>query len=424
MLLRRCTQGLCLTSLLLISCAFILDDLAILLAGVTLIAGILGQYLLFDNSLREIVASVEIQRSLSRNPVRKGTSLHVTAVLTCRGASRMHTEVTDLLPSHTTLEEGVTTVTINPDPSSRTYPLSYQIVPAIHGTHHFSGVSVNVRNLFFEDTFQLTRERDCGPVLSVQPSGLFAEPESEAAGTTASRKISAWRGLDIHSLREYIHGDDLRHVDWKISAKYDKIFVRKYTGLISHPPLIIVDLPWNGAPCPEKEFHRMISVVTGMVKQIVQTYQYVSVLFISGPNILHLIREEKNVTHCITDIQEWMHPVDRLVHFYRMPDRTDLRSYVRHTENALQQTTDSQNLAFYEMLRDRYLSVLQHQRNPAFSGQLARTLSRLQMTEARIISLGLGDSSHIRYVVRQLESQNIRVHTRIIDAASARGARP
>jgi len=417
-LLRRCTQGLCLISLLLISCALILDDMAVLLAGSTLIMGIFGQYLIFDHRLREIVASVEIQRSLSRNPVRKGTMLQVASTITFRGSIRMHVQIADLLPSHTILIDGVSSVTTSPDPSSQTHQCSYRIIPVIHGTQQFSGISVTIRNLFFEDTIRLTRESDRKPVLSVQPSGLFTVPASELSdGTRDSRKTSVWKGADIHSLREYTAGDDLRHADWKISAKYDRIFIRKYSGLMSHPPLIIVDLPWNGVPYPEKEFYRMIPDVTGMVRHTLQTYQYVSVLIISGPNILHLIREEKNISRCIAELGEWMHPAERLVHFYRMPDRSDLRSNVRDIEHALRQTTDTRTLACYEILRDRYLGILQYQRVPAFSGQVERTLSQLLITEAYLFSLGCGDSSHIRHVVRQLQFQKIRVHIRIMDAA-------
>lgn len=397
--------------------------MAILFAGCSLFAGILGQYLIFEHHLREIVSSVTVQRSLSRNPVRKGTMLQVSATITFQGLSRMHVQIADLLPVNTILDEGETSVTTGPDPSVQTCQLSYRIIPLIHGSQHFSGISVTVRNLFFEDSIQLTRESDRQPVLLVLPTGLFNAPVSELSdGSRDSRKVSVWTGNDIHSLREYNVGDDLQHVDWKISAKYDKIFIRKFSGLMSHPPLVIVDLPWRDAPYPENEFNRMITEVTGMVRHTLQTYQYVSVLLISGPNILHLIREEKNVFRCITELREWMHPADRIVHFYRMTDRSDIRSRLRTNENAILQTTDSKALTFYEHLRDQYSLTLQHQGVPAFSGQVARTLSQLLITDAYFFSLGCGDNSHMTQVVRQLQSQKIRVHIRITD--STRSGKP
>lgn len=418
MQLRRCTQGVCVLSLILISCALILDSMAILLAGGTLVAGILGQYLLFDNQVREIVRSAEVRRSLSRNPVRKGTPLQVTTRFSFQGSVRMNIRITDLLPPNTVLVDWATSVTTSPDPSGQTRQFRYRITPLVHGAHHFPGVSVNIRNLFFDETIALSRKPDREPTLSVLPTGLFMSPTSESAeGTRDNRKASMWSSIDLHSLREYNPGDDLRHVDWKLSAKFNKLFIRKYSSPISFPPLIIVDLPWNGAPYPEDEFSRMISEVTGMVSHTLQAYQHISVLFISGPNVLHLIRDEKNSSRCMAQLREWMHPAERPVHFYHMQDRTDLRSRVRDIEETTDQATESKAGEFLDLLRDRFISVLQYQRNPAFAGQIARTISQILMTDVYLFSLGCGDTSHIRHIVRPLQTQHIRVNVRIIDAS-------
>jgi hypothetical protein len=39
------------------------------------------------------------------------------------------------------------------------------------------------------------------------------------------------------------------------------------------------------------------------------------------------------------------------------------------------------------------------------------------MTEVYLFSLGCGDTSHIRHIVRPLQTQHIRVNVRIIDAS-------
>jgi hypothetical protein len=394
--------------------------MAILLAGCTLLAGILGQCIIFDYSVQEIVTSIEVRRSLNRNPVRKGTILQVTSTISFKGSSRMHVEIIDQLPPKTILVDGVTSVSTKPDASPQTHRFNYRLIPLVHGSQAFSGISVTLMNRFFTSTILLTRKRDREPVLSVLPKGLFATQVSDLSeGSRDNRKASVLSGTDIHSLREYHIGDDLRHVDWKISAKYTKLMIRKHTGLMSHPPLVIIDLPWRGAPYPEKEFSQMISEVIGMVKHSIETYQYVSVLLITGPNILHLIREEKNLSRCISEIREWMHPAERLVHFYHMPDRSDLRLHVRSIENDIHPTADPKILTFFELLRNRYLGVLQYQKAPAFSGQVARAITQIQLTEAYLFSLGCGDTSHIRHVIRPLKAQKIRVHLRIISSMRA-----
>ncbi len=322
----------------------------------------------------------------------------------------------DCHPSNTVIADGEPELKIPPAATDRTYQCTYRLVSLVHGTRQFAGMKVSVRNLFFMTTISMTRQEDCLPVLTVLPAGYFAAPASDVGdGTRDNRKASVWSGLDVHSLREYVPGDDLKHADWKISAKYDKIFIRKFTAPMNYPPLVIVDLPWNGAPIPEKEFLHMMSEVTGLVKHTVQTFRYVSVLIISGPNVIHVIREERNLARCIAELQEWSNPQERPVHFYRMPDRSDLRARVRGVESAGEDATNPAVWQFLEALRDRYARVMVYQRNPAFAGQVARALSQLLMTEAYVFSLGCGDTSHIRHVVRPLRTQKIRVNVRLIN---------
>jgi hypothetical protein len=127
----------------------------------------------------------------------------------------------------------------------------------------------------------------------------------------------------------------------------------------------------------------------------------------------------------MSELHEWMQPSERLVHFYRMPDRSDIRSIIRHIEGSALHAPDPRVLAFYERLRERYLGILPHQRAPVFAGQVARTLSQLLMTEAYLFTLGRGDTSHIRHIVRPLQSQNIRVNVRIMDTTQrSTGAMP
>jgi uncharacterized protein (DUF58 family) len=415
--MRRCTQGISLLCLVLVSVSLVLDDLSILLAAAILAAGIAGQYVLFGYRMREMVSSIQFHRTLSRDQVRRGMAVDVTTTVAFQVPPRMKVKISDLYPSQTNFVNGVTEITAWTDPAVQSCTFNYTIVPVIHGSHPFSGIRVDLRDLFFEDTMTLSRESDCRPVLLVQPTGLFAPPNSDMGdGMLDLRKSSTWSGADVHSLRDYVVGDDLRHVDWKVSAKYEKLVIRKYTAPMSHPPLVIVDIPWNGSPYPEKAFNQMIAEVTGMVRHTLQTYQQVSVLMISGPNIIHLIREERSLPRCLSDLREWMHPAERPVHFYHTPDRSDLRSHIRVIENILPDETDPLKITFFEQLRNRYERVLENMRNPAFTGQVARALAQIAFSEAYLFSLECGDTSHIRHVVRPLRARNIIVHTRMIHA--------
>src|SRR5262245_4260629 len=59
------------------------------------------------------------------------------------------------------------------------------------------------------------------------------------AGRHASRVRG--RGLDFEELRQYLPGDDVRSIDWKVTARSRKPFVRVYTEEKDRPAVLVVD---------------------------------------------------------------------------------------------------------------------------------------------------------------------------------------
>lgn len=49
------------------------------------------------------------------------------------------------------------------------------------------------------------------------------------------------RGLDFEELRQYLPGDDVRTIDWKVTARSRKAFVRVYTEEKDRPVTLVVD---------------------------------------------------------------------------------------------------------------------------------------------------------------------------------------
>nr|WP_253762618.1 DUF58 domain-containing protein [Ruegeria sp. HKCCD4884] len=49
------------------------------------------------------------------------------------------------------------------------------------------------------------------------------------------------RGLNFEELRNYLPGDDIRTIDWKVTARTGKPHVRVYTEERDHPALLLVD---------------------------------------------------------------------------------------------------------------------------------------------------------------------------------------
>lgn len=414
MRIKRCTQGISLLVILLFACAFILDDLAILLAGSTLLAGLFGLWYSFDRRFRQAVASVTVARSLERAVVRTGTTLRVKTAITLQVPAHMQVGVSEILPAGIVVQDGETLASSGTTAAPVTWKLAYRITPVVHGTMHFSGITLDAQDPFFESSIALSAEQFRGPVLSVQPRGMF-EPSRGglSAGNREIEKMAVLSALGVRSLREYYAGDDLRRIDWKMTAKHNKLFVREYAGIMNLPPLIIVDLPWRGAPYPGDEFARMVAAVTGQVEHSTTMNHFSTVLLISGPNILHVIIEEKDLQRSLSELREWMHPVERTAHFYRMTDRSDIRRRIRALEIPSDRIPDPSLEKFLGSLKKQYLSSLQAHQTPAFNSQIARTFSTLSVDEVYLFSLFTGDTSHLHQLIRQAKAMMLRVHVRV-----------
>jgi uncharacterized protein (DUF58 family) len=79
---------------------------------------------------------------------------------------------------------------------------------------------------------------------------------------TPSDEISM-NDLAFHALREYVPGDELRHVHWRSSAKADKLLIRQYHDTRrSHFTFVIDDDP-DAYPAPE-DFETAVSAAASM----------------------------------------------------------------------------------------------------------------------------------------------------------------
>jgi uncharacterized protein (DUF58 family) len=79
--------------------------------------------------------------------------------------------------------------------------------------------------------------------LEQRAAGLAFAPYRPRASILAGRHGSRLRGrgLDFESLRGYLPGDDVHHVDWKASQRTGRPLVRVYTEERDRPALLVVD---------------------------------------------------------------------------------------------------------------------------------------------------------------------------------------
>jgi uncharacterized protein (DUF58 family) len=372
------------------------------------------QAYLFDREFRRLAGSVRLERTADRTLVRRGAIIGFVTAISLECPRRMEVCITELLPDLVALLEGEISVTVTEPGPHHDLRLAYRVAAVAHGTFRVRGLILRASNRFFENRMEMTADRFRGPDLLVQPRGSFDAPSNRGTlGTREIERVSAITGYGIRSLRDYLAGDDPRRIDWKLSAKHDKLLVREYSAEVGQFPLLVVDLPRRDTGYSEDEFQKMVTMVAGMAENSIREHNRVSVLFISGSNILHFIENEKNVSQCMSGLREWLHPAEQTDFLYRFTDRNELRAQVRKIDTFGQTGNDSRNEQFFSCISRVLSSAIQNQGTPAFAGMIVRTLAGLTVNDVYIFSLLTGDTSHIRLIVRLLRSGSREIHLRV-----------
>jgi len=99
---------------------------------------------------------------------------------------------------------------------------------------------------------------------------------------TPSDEISM-SDLAFHALREYVRGDDLRHVHWRSSARVGQLHVRQYHDTRRSHAVVLVD-DHEKAYAGRAEFELAMSVAASLVARFAQ--DDFSLTFACGPQLL------------------------------------------------------------------------------------------------------------------------------------------
>lgn len=79
--------------------------------------------------------------------------------------------------------------------------------------------------------------------LQYKASGFSFLPRQPVHSILAGRRASRvrGRGFDFEELRRYLPGDDIRSIDWKVTARTQKPYTRVFTEERDRPALLLVD---------------------------------------------------------------------------------------------------------------------------------------------------------------------------------------
>ena len=107
-----------------------------------------------------------------------------------------------------------------------------------------------------------------------EPVELYVRPRMALLSTLGSGQVRDLEGvpsdrvsmsdLAFHALREYVPGDDLRHVHWRSSARAGELLVRQYHDTRRNHATVVLD-PTPGAYRTDEEYELGVSIAASLI---------------------------------------------------------------------------------------------------------------------------------------------------------------
>jgi uncharacterized protein (DUF58 family) len=113
------------------------------------------------------------------------------------------------------------------------------------------------------------------------------------------------RGISFSEVREYQYGDDIRAIDWNVTARHDKPFVKVYEEEREQTMMLIIDVSQSSFFGTQNEFkNHIIAEISGVLAfSAITNNDKVGVMFFSD-RVEKFIPAKKGKTHILRIISE------------------------------------------------------------------------------------------------------------------------
>ena len=152
------------------------------------------------------------------------------------------TRVLEEMPEQLQIRENEFSVVLS---RNRTCQIEFELSPKSRGIYSFGKCNVLVSHLgLFERKFVLEEHLDipCYPsFIQMRKYQLLATTDRLVElGVKRIRRIGTT--MEFDHIREYVKGDEYRHMNWKASAKHNKLMINQYQEEKSQPIYSFIDL--------------------------------------------------------------------------------------------------------------------------------------------------------------------------------------
>jgi uncharacterized protein (DUF58 family) len=200
-------------------------------------------FLAFGSMFPPSPPRVVAMRSISRDRVQVGSEVDVRVSVRNDGPSIDLVEVFDATAPELVVIKGTNHAVVSL-PEGETFTLAYTVRPALKGDHTIGPTRVRVLDplaLAAEDAVVTGSNRIVvAPAMeNLRRATLGPRRTRPWFGHVTSRQIGA--GLEFWGIREYVPGDEVRRINWKASARLDRIYSNEYEGERSGDVVVILD---------------------------------------------------------------------------------------------------------------------------------------------------------------------------------------
>lgn len=362
--------------------AWIFDDPAFFFAGGALWLFLLISLHMAISAARRAAHGLTGERKTKERFSRSGTRIQMTTTLTCQGQPGYHLEAEDILPYSATDITGETTGII---PDGGTCTLQYSFRPLAHGTIHPGGVTLRCSDAFFTITIPILKSSLQSPALFVFPENGPGYEGSGGFGDNETMKRTPLKSSGVRSFREYRHGDNVRAIDWKMTARYGTTYVREYTGSEGGTATVMIDLPDDTTMAKGEQFSGVRKAVIQRIAGIQERRESSRIIVLAGCEII-AVRDILPGAALFHELSAILTPKKRIHSLFRAYSPIML---------AIRMRTAGGQMPLTPMAQTAIRTFSRSAERIRFEETMHRILVLSHDTEIHCYTTGTGDLSHI-----------------------------
>ncbi len=244
--------------------------------------------------------NASVVRKVSKTKIHMDNLLDVEVDLKINARKLKKVYFQDLYPESFTLISGDAGQNINPEKSRHHF--SYSLKATGRGSHSFSRSYLDIEsNLrMFRHRSDLESHIDVSiypPVLSRK--SMIAHYVSMQYGSRRSRQKGM--GTEVAEIRNYMPGDDVRHIDWKTSLRLNSMFTKEFESETGLPMFVLIDHSRRG---DRDNLDYAIRIANYLTQQAARDNQQTGVITFTHDRITNksLIKSRKNLFEISRDL--------------------------------------------------------------------------------------------------------------------------